>query len=60
MLFDTSNSAIWRIFFDMQRSKRRSIEILVENENTEQMNEAAQQVSERNRFWLGFTGNGDM
>jgi hypothetical protein len=39
------------IFFDMQRPKRRSIEILVDNETTEQMsNETAQQVSERNRF----------
>jgi hypothetical protein len=37
------------IFFDTQRPKRRSIEILVENELTEQTNnETAQQVSERN------------
>jgi hypothetical protein len=37
--------------FDMQRPKRHSIEILVENETTEQMNnETTQQVSERNRF----------
>ena len=36
-------------------------EILVENETTEQMNnETAQQVSERNRFWLCVTGNGDI
>ena len=49
------------IFFDMQRPKRRPIEILVENETTEQMNnETAQQVSERNLFWLWFTGNGDI
>ena len=39
------------IFFAMQRPKRRSIEILVENQTTEQMNnETAQQVSEENRF----------
>jgi hypothetical protein len=36
-------------------------EILVENETTEQMNnETGQQVSERNRFWWCFTGNGDI
>jgi hypothetical protein len=35
----------------MQRPKRRSIEILVENEMTEEMNnETAQQVIERNRL----------
>jgi hypothetical protein len=34
--------------------------ILVENETTEQMNNETQQVSERNRFWLSFTGNGDI
>jgi hypothetical protein len=35
------------IFFDTKRPKRRSIEILVENETTEQLiNETAQQVSE--------------
>jgi hypothetical protein len=34
------------IFFDTQRPKRRSIEILVENETTEQINnETAQQVN---------------
>ena len=39
------------MFLDTQRPKRSSIEILVENEITEQMNnETAQQVSERNRF----------
>ena len=39
------------VFFDTQRPKRRSIEIPVENETTDQMNnETAQQVSERNRF----------
>ena len=37
--------------FDTQRPKWRSIDILVENEITEQINNAtAQQVSERNRF----------
>jgi D-arabinose 1-dehydrogenase-like Zn-dependent alcohol dehydrogenase len=42
-LFDTANS----IFFDTQRHKRHSIEILVENETTEEMNnETAQQVKE--------------
>jgi hypothetical protein len=42
--------------FDLQRSKRRPIEILVENEMTEQMNnETAQQVSEINCY----SGNGD-
>ena len=47
-LFDTSNTSI---FFDMQRLRRRSIEILVENETTEQMNtKTALQVSEINRF----------
>ena len=36
------------VLFDMQRPKRRSIEILVENETTEQMNnETAQRVSEK-------------
>ena len=35
-------------------------EILVENETTEQNNKTAQQVSERNRFRLCFTGNGDI
>ena len=66
--FDTSNSVIWHvkwcdltcIFFEMQSRKRCSIEILVENETTEQINnETAQQVREKNRFWLCFTGNGD-
>ena len=39
------------MFFDTQRPKQRSIEILVENETTEQMNnEKAQQVSEINTF----------
>ena len=39
------------IFIDMQRPKRHSIEVLVENEMTEQMdNKTAQQVCERNRF----------
>ena len=37
------------VLFDTQRTKLRSIvwEFLVENETTEQMNETAQQVSER-------------
>jgi hypothetical protein len=50
------------MFFDMQRPKRHSIvwEILVENETTEQMDNETQKVSERNRFWLCFTGNGDI
>jgi hypothetical protein len=39
------------LFFDTQRPKRRYIEILVENETTEQMNkETAQQVSEEIGF----------
>ena len=39
------------MFFVTQRPKRRSIEILLEIEMTEQMNnETALQVSERNRF----------
>ena len=46
VLFDSSNSVI-----DTQRPKRCSIEILVENEMTEQMNnETAQQESERTRL----------
>jgi hypothetical protein len=45
------STSLFDIYFDTQRPKRRSIEILVENETTEQMNnEKAQQVSERNRF----------
>jgi hypothetical protein len=62
MLFDMSNSVIWCIsFFDTQRPNGVPIEVLVENETTEQMNiETAQQVSERNRFWWCFTGNGDI
>jgi hypothetical protein len=54
-LFDTSKSVIWRVIVsDTQRSKRRSIEILVENEAIEQMNnKTAQQVSEIN-FWIMF------
>jgi hypothetical protein len=36
-------------------------EVLVENETTEQMNnKTAQQLREINRFWLWFTGNGDI
>ena len=39
------------VFFDTRRHKWHSIEILVENETTEQMNnETAQQVSKINRF----------
>ena len=39
------------VSFTTQRPKRRSIEILVENETTEQMNnETEQQVSEINCF----------
>ena len=52
-LFDTSYSVIyWSFsFFDTQRPKQRSIEILIENETTEQMNnKIAQQVSEINGF----------
>jgi hypothetical protein len=37
-LFDMSNSVIEVYFLDKQRPKRRSIEIQVENEMTEQQN----------------------
>ena len=38
-LFDTSNKFYFTCtFFDIQRHKRRSIEILVETDSTEQMN----------------------
>jgi hypothetical protein len=51
-LFDTSNSVIWH-------TKTQTAFHSMRNPGWEWNDETAQQVSERNWFWLCFTGNGD-